>query len=69
MLSALLFYMLLSVAHHGLDMTIFIYLQRDDFQAAEPGRIVRGHAVVVEEIPLAFILHDAVMGGPAYDRL
>lgn len=50
-------------------MAIFVHLQGDDLQAAEPCRVIGRHAVVVEKIPLAFILHDTVMGGPADHRL
>ena len=31
--------------------------------------VVRRYTVVVEEVPLAFVLDDAVVGGPAYDGL
>ena len=57
------------LAHHRLDISFLIILERHDFQGTQVGDVVRGHAVVVEQIPLTFVLHDAVMGCPAHHRL
>lgn len=38
-----------------------------NFQAAEPRDAVGGYAVVMEEIPMAFIFGDAVMRGPTHN--
>lgn len=36
-------------------------------QRAQVGDVVAGHAVMVEQVPLATELDDAVVGGPAHD--
>ena len=33
------------------------------------GDVVAGHAVVIAEIPLAFIFYDVVVGGPSYSGI
>jgi hypothetical protein len=54
---------------HGNDLTVGIKLDGLHLEAAQPCGVVRGHAVVVEQIPAAFILNDAVVGGPSYDGI
>ena len=56
-------------ADFGLDVALGIDGEGEDLDAAEPGGVVGGDAVVVEEIPLTLVLHDAVMGGPSHDGL
>ena len=43
-------------------------MQFANLEGAKWSVALRRLAVVVEEIPLALILHDAVMGGPSLDR-
>ena len=55
--------------HHRLDGAVLIIEETLHLQGAEVGDIVRGNAVVIEQIPLSLVLHNRVMGGPAYNGL
>ena len=51
-----------------LNLAVGFVLEFHDLEAAEPGDAVAGNAVVMEEIPFALVLHDAVVGGPSHYR-
>ena len=52
----------------GEDAALVIVGEFAYLQAAEPRLAAGGDTVVMEEIPLATVFNDAVVGGPAYDR-
>lgn len=51
-----------------LNLAVFIVLQLADFQASQPCFVVRWNAIVMEQIPLAFVLGNSVVSGPAHNR-
>lgn len=61
-------YGFLNFLFHRQDVAVFVVGEGSYLQAAEPGGVMGGHTVVMEEVPLALVLRDAVVGGPAHYR-
>ena len=51
-----------------LNLAVLVVLQLADFQASQPSLVVRWNAVVMEQIPFAFVLGNGVVSGPAHNR-
>ena len=54
---------------YGLYGAVFVIEQALYLQGAQMGNVVRGNAVVIQQIPLTLKLHYAVMGSPTHYRL
>ena len=51
-----------------LNLAILIVLQLADFQASQPCFVIRWNAIVMEQIPLAFVLGNGVVSCPTNNR-
>ena len=53
----------------GWDIAFLVVEHFCDLSTAQPRLVFAGHAIVMEEIPLAVVFHDAVVCSPSHDRL
>ena len=61
--------LLILFIYNGLYGAILIVEQALHLQGTQMGYIVRGHAVMIQQIPLALEFYNRVVGCPTYYRL